>query len=381
MTQPPDPRRRALTLLVVLLLLACGSGAAVWWYVQFGQWRESTDNAYLTGNLVVVSALVNGTVVALNAEENDQVARGAELLRIGDGDLRQELELRKEELALAVQDVVALRAEVARAGSEVALRETTERLAREEYARRERLFARRMLSEEELDAARTRAEEAAGSLQTARHALEEARVRAGTGSVAEHPAINAAAARLRASYRNWRKTVVVSPVDGQVARRRVQLGQRVEAGTALFSIAERGSAWVEANFKEDQLRHMRPGQPVAIRSDLYGDELDLRGRLASIGAGTGSVFAILPPQNATGNWIKIVQRVPVRIELEERGLGNGHPLPFGASLHVEVDTHRRDGPRLAPTPVRPASDASAVYAYQSEGVDGLITGIIRANGG
>jgi membrane fusion protein (multidrug efflux system) len=160
----------------------------------------------------------------------------------------------------------------------------------------------------------------------------------------------------------------------------VQLGRRVEAGAPLFSIADRGSAWVEANFKEDQLRHMRPGQPVAIRSDLYGEDLELRGRVASIGAGTGSVFAILPPQNATGNWIKIVQRVPVRIELEQ-AFSAEHPLPFGASLHVEVDTHRRDGPRLAATPERREADASAAYAYQSEGADELIAGIVRANGG
>ena len=254
--------RRRLTLAVLLALLLIAAAALFLWYWKVLQWQESTDNAYLVGNLVSVSAQTTGTVVWIGAEENDSVAAGDELVRLGGGDDRQILEQRKEQLALAVQEIVALRAQVARRRAELEERTITRRLADEEYQRRKRLHARKMLSDEELDAARTRAQETAGALETARHALQEARVRAGDQAIGAHPAVLAAASAVRSAWRTWRKSSVLCPVDGEVARRRVQLGQRIEAGAPLFSIAERSSAWVEANFKETQLRHMRPGQPV-----------------------------------------------------------------------------------------------------------------------
>jgi membrane fusion protein (multidrug efflux system) len=158
----------------------------------------------------------------------------------------------------------------------------------------------------------------------------------------------------------------------------VQAGQRIAEGTPLFSIAERHSAWIEANFKETQLRHIRPGQPVEIRSDLYGTDNILHGRVASIGSGTGSVFSLLPPQNATGNWIKIVQRVPVRIQLDE-GFDREHPLPFGASLHVRVDTRDREGPALPPIRTEESVADADIYHYQDEGVEELIAQIIASH--
>jgi membrane fusion protein (multidrug efflux system) len=211
-------------------------------------------------------------------------------------------------------------------------------------------------------------------------ALQKARVSAGSQPLDQHPQVLAAASWIRSAYRDWRKTHIYSPVDGEIARRRVQAGQRIVPGTPLFSIAERHSAWVEANFKETELRDLRPGQPVDIHSDLYGDEAVLKGSVASIGLGTGSVFSLLPPQNATGNWIKIVQRVPVRIELDQ-GYDRNYPLPFGASLHVRVDTHDRSGPLLVPHAERqPIADAD-IYAYQNEGVEEIIAGIIAGQTG
>jgi membrane fusion protein (multidrug efflux system) len=234
-----------------------------------------------------------------------------------------------------------------------------------------------MVSEEELDAAETRQKETLGVIETARLAHREARVRAGSPMLAKHPRVLVAVARLRASYRDWRKTLLIAPIDGEIARRRVQAGQRIQPGTPLFSIADRRNAWVEANFKENQLRHIRPGQAVEMYSDLYGEDIVLAGRVASIGTGTGAIFSLLPPQNATGNWIKIVQRVPVRIELEE-GFDAAHPLPFGSSLHVRIDTHDRSGPPLVSREgVDPVVD-TGIYAYQDEGADELIASIIAA---
>ena len=372
----PGLRKRLITVILLLAVLA-GAGAAGWYYWQ-SRWYVTTENAYLTGNLVEVSAQIGGTVVWIGPEQNQVVHRGQELLRLTDGDELETLALRKNELALAVQDVQTLRAEVNRLQAEQRLRAVTHDLAEDEYERRQRLYPKNMVSKEELDSARTREAETEVSLETARLALEKARVRAGTQPLDEHPMVMVAAAHLRSAYRDWRKTQVISPVDGEVARRRVQAGQRISAGTPLFSIAQRQGAWIEANFKETQLRHIRPGQPVELIRDLYGDSVKLRGRVDSIGTGTGSVFSLLPPQNATGNWIKIVQRVPVRILLEE-GFDRDHPLPFGASLEVKVATHDRSGPPLAVEHApEPVADAD-IYHYQAEGVEQLIAQIIADN--
>jgi len=366
-------RRRSLLLILLLLVLVAGAGAA--WYYWQGQWYESTGNAYLTGNLVEVSAQIGGSVVWIGPEQNDRVEAGELILRLADGDELQALDLSREELALTVQEVLALHARVERLAAEIKLRSVTHKLAREEYLRRKNLRGRNMVSQEELDAAETRQQETWNLMETARLALQEARVTAGSADLTANARVMAAAARLRASYREWRKTRVVAPVTGEVARRRVQAGQRIQAGTPLFSIAQREGAWIEANFKENQLRNLRPGQPVQISSDLYGGDLVLRGHVASIGSGTGSVFSLLPPQNATGNWIKIVQRVPVRIELEG-GFDPAHPLPFGASLEVVVDTRDRSGPRLASTPAAESVASAEVFGYQDEGADELVTEVI-----
>ena len=374
------PRRRVLTLVIIVCLLGAAAGAGALWYLRVGQWRETTDNAYLTGNIVTVAAEVDGPVVEVGVEDNEPVRAGQTIAVIADGDLQLTLDSRKQMLGLAVQEVQARRAQVERARSELALKEITHRLAVDEYERRKRLHARRMLAEEELDASRTRAEETAGELETSRRALTEAEVRAGTGDLAAHPMVTAAASGLRSAWRMLAKARVVSPVAGVVAKRRVQLGQRVAPGTPLFSIAEAGSVWIEANFKENQLRNMRPGQSVRVRSDLYDDELALTGAVESIGSGTGAIFALLPAQNATGNWIKIVQRVPVRIRITG-GLDAAHPLPLGAGLHVEVDTHDRNGPRLATVTREGPLGASGVYDDRDAGADEVVAATIAAAAG
>jgi membrane fusion protein (multidrug efflux system) len=378
MEDSPQPKlRKRLIAAIFLVAFLSGAGAAALYYWH-ARWYATTENAYLTGNLVEVSAQIDGTVVWIGPEQNQLVNRGQALLRLTDGDQLETLALRKSELALAVQDVQTLRAEVSRLQAEQRLRAVTHDLAEDEFQRRQRLYPKNMVSKEELDAARAREAETRVALETARLALEKAQVTAGSQPLEEHPMVMLAAANLRRAYRDWRKTQVISPVDGEVARRRVQAGQRIAAGTPLFSIAERQGAWIEANFKETQMRHIRPGQPVEITSDLYGRSVRISGRVDSIGTGTGSVFSLLPPQNATGNWIKIVQRVPVRIELQE-GFDREHPLPFGASLHVRVDTRDRSGKPLAvdrgPEPVADAD----IYHYQVEGVNELVAQIIADN--
>jgi membrane fusion protein (multidrug efflux system) len=313
-------------------------------------------------------------------EENDAVTAGSEILRLDDGDTLEALELAKHQLALVIRDVNVLHARVQRLRAEVRLRSVTHELAQDEYQRRKRLVDDNMVSIEELDSARTREEETLGMLETAELALQEALLEAGTRDLPANPLVMAAAASLRTAYRDWRKTVILAPASGEIARRGVQVGQRVDIASPLITIAERQSAWVEANFKENQLANIRPGQAVTMVSDLYGDALTLSGRVESIGTGTGAVFSLLPPQNATGNWIKIVQRVPVRISLDEPADAE-HPLPFGASLSVRVDTSERTGPRRPPVPRATTVAETAVFSQQDLGASELIASIIAANRG
>ena len=378
MTASPSNGRRAGVLIILLLavLLIIGGGAA--WYYQVAQWRESTDNAYVSGNLVVVAPQIDGTVVWIGAEENDYVEAGQELVRLDENDALNELDLRKHELAQTVREVATLHEQVRRQEAELALQQVTHRLARDEYQRRQRLAKVKMVSEEELDAARSRNDETLGALETARRAIGEARMRAGSMPIQDHPLVQTAAARLRAAYRQWRKTVIVAPVSGHVAQRRVQAGQRVEPASPLLSLAELDSAWVEANFKETQLRHLQIGQEAEIVSDLYGDDVKFTGRVAGIGSGTGSVFALLPPQNATGNWIKILQRVPVRIEFRKNTSGE-HPLPLGSSLRVTVDTKSRNGKKLASSSNSRAVAEAVVFGYQTDGFEELLSRLIADN--
>jgi membrane fusion protein, multidrug efflux system len=378
MTHPAKKTQsRWLIFSILFVAVVAGVGVAVW-YLREARWYETTDNAYLTGNLVEVSAQIDGTVVWIGPEQNQTVSRGQEILRLADGDELELLELRKHELALAVQDVLTLRAEVKRLEAERRLRVVTHDLAAEEFERRKRLYPKNMVSKEELDAAQAREAETSVALETALLALQKSQVRAGKQSLNEHPMVRVAAARVRSAYRDWRKTRIISPVDGEIARRRVQAGQSISKGAPLFTIAERDNAWIEANFKETQLRHIRPGQPVDIHSDLYGSDFLIEGAVQTIGTGTGSVFSLLPPQNATGNWIKIVQRVPVRIVLKD-GFDQQHPLPFGSSLAVSVDTHDRSGQRLQPvTGSDPVADAD-IYSYLDKGADELVTRIIASS--
>lgn len=362
---------------ILFVAAVAGAGIAVWYFWE-ARWYETTDNAYLTGNLIEVSAQIDGTVVWIGPEQNQAVTRAQEILRLADGDELELLELRKHELALAVQDVLTLRAEVKRLEAERRLKVVTHDLAVDEYERRKRLYPQNMVSKEELDSARAREAETRVALETAKLALQKSQVRAGEQALNEHPMVRVVAARVRSAYRGWRKTQVISPVDGEIARRRVQAGQSISKGAPLFTIAERNTAWIEANFKETQLRHIRPGQPVEIYSDLYGSDFSLKGTVQTIGTGTGSVFSLLPPQNATGNWIKIVQRVPVRIVLNG-GFDQQHPLPFGSSMAVRVDTHDRSGQRLPQvTGTGPVADAD-IYSYLDKGANELVARIIASN--
>ena len=367
-------RRRAKRLFIVLIIFSIAGTGSAYWYLNIGQWVESTDNAYVRGNMVSIASKVPGVVKHISNDTDDFVEAGQLMAQMSWADADRALEEAKGMLGMAIREVASRSAAITVARSELKLKETTQRLATQEYERRKALLKSKAVAQESVDSAQTRFEETTVELEKARNQLRQAMSAATEHNIKDHPMIKVASARLLDAVRTRNKHEIFTPVGGRVAQRRVQAGQVIDAGQPIFSIVEAGNYWIEANFKETQLRHLRPGQPVAIEADIYGDTKAFAGRVTSIGSGTGAVFSILPPQNATGNWIKIVQRVPVRIDLDEKT--SEFPLPIGASLTVHVDTHDRSTPRAFTAQDRGEVSADAVYEDASRGAQALIEQVI-----
>jgi membrane fusion protein, multidrug efflux system len=352
-----------------LVLLVCVLIGAVWlllWQRVLSV-RESTSNAYVGGHQVQVSPQVQGTVVAIHVDDTQRVSAGQLLITLESTDAEVALIQARANLALAVQRVRQMRDQAAQDAELVAARKLSLWHAKADLERREPLLDERAIAAEEVQHVRDRVTESRVALQGAERQAGASRALAGNGSLAEHPAVQAARAAFLHASIALQRTRIVAPVAGDIVQRTVQLGNRVQPGQALMRIVPLNELWVDANFKEVQLRHLRIGQPAKITVDLYGGSYTFHSRIAGFSAGTGAAFALLPPQNAAGNWVKVVQRVPVRIKLDPQQLEH-HPLRVGLSAEVTVDTHDRSGPQLAPLaalatlPVEPATDLRAAEA-------------------
>lgn len=368
-------RRRNLLILALILVLA-GLGWSIYWY-QHGRWFQSTEDAYVAGNVVPVNAEVTGTVIAVHVRETDAVAAGQLLVELDPRDAQLAVDAAAAELAGTVRSVRSSFAQAERLRAQIAAREAELRRAREDLRRRLSLAGGGAVSDEEINHAR----ESLGALEAAarasREELKAALAQTENTTPATHPQVLRAAARVREAALALRRTRVLAPVAGVVARKNAQLGQRVSPAAPLLSIVQLEDVWVEANFKEVQLERMRIGQPVSLHADLYGKKVSYGGHVEGISPGTGAAFALLPPQNASGNWIKIVQRVPVRIALDSAET-EANPLRIGLSMHAEVDLHDQSGPILATAPeLLPADTPPAVAADPA--VEAMIERIIREN--
>ena len=372
----PGNRRRRL--LVILVLIFLGAGAlAGWHWVTVGRYREFTDDAYVDGNLVRITARSEGTVVSISADEMDPVRQGQMLVSLEDSDARAALDQAKATLAETVRRTDQLLAQAEQQRAVVDLREKQLELAEDTERRRVALAAQKLGPEEQARQSRLNAEIAAANLEVSRRELATTEALIQHTPLARQPAVLEAEARLRSAYLDWTRCRLPAPVSGYVAKRTVQLGQRVKPEDALMAVVPLDQLWVDANFKEDQLTHLRLGQAVTLTADLYGDDVVYHGKVQGIGMGTGAAFALLPAQNASGNWIKIVQRLPVRIQLDRNELLQ-HPLRLGLSMRVTVDTHQRDGIVLAALPMaKPFS--TPVYDPGDDPLEGVIDGIIKAN--
>ncbi|MBB5213571.1 HlyD family efflux transporter periplasmic adaptor subunit [Parapusillimonas granuli] len=391
----PAYRRKTLLLIATLAFAAIGIAYAIWWAVYASHF-EATDNAYVKGNLVQVVSQIPGTVVAIEADDTDRVERGAPLVRLDASDAELALSKAKAGLAQTLRQTRAvfvqndaLKAEIDVRKADIERAKADLSKARSDLKRREALAKSGGVSGEEILHARTALEAAESGLAQAQAALAVAKARLATNlaltagmAVEDHPDVRLAADKLREALLAGSRTLVPAPVSGMIAQRSAQVGQHVAPGAPLMTIVPLDQLWVEANFKESQLRRMKPGQRATLTADVYGGDLRYHGYVQGLAAGTGSVFSLLPAQNASGNWIKVVQRLPVRIVLDPEEVAR-HPLRVGLSMQVEVDLHDPTDQDVAAARRIADSDAlsTTVYGSVDDRADALIAGIIAANGG
>ena len=356
--------------------VAIGIAWGAYWMLVL-RYAQSTDDAYVSGNIVQITPQIAGTVVKIAADDTQFVKAGSTLVELDPSDAKLALEAADARLARTVRDVRGLFATTAQLRASLDMRSADVARATEDLARRQRLASSGAVSGEELQHARDALTSAQAALIAAREQLAANQARTDRTTVSNHPDVLAAAAQVHDAYLDLARTHLPAPVSGYVAKRAVQLGQRVAPGAPLMAIVPLDQVWVDANFKEPQLATMRVGQPVTLKADLYGGKVRYHGTVAGFGAGTGSAFSLLPPQNATGNWIKIVQRVPVRIALEPKELAE-HPLRIGLSMHASVDLHDQSGPVLG-TPSQAVAASMPARAERDDRVEALIASTIAAN--
>ena len=378
-TEPPANGRRKRSLIAIAVAFALTGAAWGGWWATHGRFMEHTDDAYVAGNVVQITPQVAGTVVSIDADDTQLVKAGQALVRLDPSDARVALQQAEAQLGQSVREVRALYAGGSALEASIKQREADLVKARDDLARRQQIAGTGAVAGEEIDHARAALRAAETAVFTAREQLGTNRVQTSGTRVETHPTVQRAAARVEETYLALARTAVPAPIGGLVARRSVQIGQRVAAGAPLMAVVPLEQVWVDANFKESQLRRMRIGQPVTVTADVYGSSVEYHGKVAGLAAGTGAAFALLPAQNASGNWIKVVQRVPVRVTLDAQELA-AHPLRIGLSMQVEVDMREGgDAPLSAAAPALVAR--TEVFADPGKAARERIRAIISANNG
>ena len=336
-------RKRMMTLLVIVILIAAIAYGL--YYFLVARFHESTDDAYVNGNVVQITPQVTGTVIAVNADDTQTVKAGDPVVVLDPADARVALQQSEANLGQVVRQVRGLFADDNQYQAQVEVREADLSRAQDDLRRRMTIAQTGAVSQEEISHARDAVKSAQAALDAAKQQLASNRALTANTTIADHPNVEAAAAKVRDAYLANARNTLPAPVTGYVAKRSVQVGQRVSPGNPLMAIVPLNGVWVDANFKEVQLKHMRIGQPVELIADVYGSSVVFHGKVVGFSAGTGSAFSLLPAQNATGNWIKVVQRLPVRIQLDPQELEK-HPLRIGLSMNVDVSIKDENGGQL-----------------------------------
>jgi membrane fusion protein (multidrug efflux system) len=372
----PGKRRRALLIVTGIFILAGLLWFLLWYFVL--STRVSTDNAYVGGNQVAISAQVPGTVVAILADNTQRVEAGQVLVKLDRTDADTRLQQARSALAQAVRGVRQQTSSATGADAQVVAARLDLKKAQADLKRRLPLIAAQAESPEIVQHLRDGIEQAQAAVNAAEAQAAAAHAAVEGTDVGQNPVVMLARANFRAAWVAAQRNAIYAPVSGYVAQRSVQLGNSVAAGQQLMTVVPLHDLWVEANFKESQLRHIRIGQPAKVVSDVYGGDAEFHGKVIGLGAGTGSVFSLLPAQNATGNWIKVVQRVPVRISLDNRELDK-HPLRIGLSTEATIDITDDEGSVLATAPAQQPVAQTDVYEQMASKADEEADQVIRAN--
>ncbi|QQK71189.1 multidrug efflux MFS transporter periplasmic adaptor subunit EmrA [Pectobacterium versatile] len=371
-------RKRVLSLLTFIFVVL-GCAWLVYWFLVLRH-HQSTDDAYVAGNQIQIMAQVSGSVTHVNVDNTDFVKQGQVLVELDPTDAQQTFERAKTGLANSVRQTHQLIINSKQYQANIELRQTELNKAQSDLSRREALGSANAIGREEVQHARDAVATAKAALEVARQQYQANQAMILDTPLEKQPAIQQASVEMRDAWLALQRTKIVSPIDGYVSRRSVQIGARISSTSALMAVVPANHLWVDANFKETQLANMRIGQPATVIADIYGDDVVYQGKVVGLDMGTGSAFSLLPAQNATGNWIKVVQRLPVRIEIDQKQIAE-HPLRIGLSALVNVDTANTEGSALAET-------SRTTPAYQSDAltldltpVNQEISAIIQANAG
>lgn len=375
-TEKGKGKKRGVLLVIALIFILAGLA----WYLYYLfvlSVHETTDDAYVNGDMVTISSRTNGTVVEVGVEDTDRVVAGQVLVRLDPVDAKISLLNAEGQLGQAVRNASQQIEQARQADAAVAQRRSEYQQRLSEYQRRHPLLAEHAVSREDVDNGRRAVDAARAALAQAEYSAAAARAQVNGSKITDFPSVIQARAQFLNAWVNHFNDAIISPIDGYAARRQVQVGQRVQAGQTLLTVVPLRDLWIDANFKETQLKNIRIGQPVKITTDQYGDQV-FHGKVAGLDAGTGAAFALLPAENATGNWIKVVQRLPVRVELDADELAK-HPLRIGLSTYTTIDTHDTEGKVLATVPRAKPLLSTDVYQHELQHADQAADAIIQAN--
>ena len=369
-------RKKAFGIFFFILIITTALTALYWFF--FLKDYQSTEDAYVNGNQIMISSQVAGNVRQINVENMDFVHAGDVLLELDDTDYQLSFSQAQNTLVSAVRQISQLGYTVKQLEATVQANQTALTKAQGDLARREQLGKSGAIDKESLQHAREAVMTAEANLKAVKNQLAANKSLLMNVPLKEQPEIQKAISSVKQAWLNLQRTKITSPIDGYVARRSTQVGQKVAVGSALMAVIANDQMWVDANFKETQLKDMRIGQPVKLSFDLYGHDVKFDGKIEGIEMGTGSAFSVLPAQNATGNWIKVVQRVPVRISLDPQQITR-YPLRIGLSTLVEVNIADTKGEMLSQQKRTAPLYATNTLSYDESAVENLIEKIIRDN--
>lgn len=376
-SSPPVHSRKKMLLIVTGVLAALGLAWFLLW-VFYLQYHESTDDAYANGNLVNINAAVAGTVIAFYADNTDLVKEGQLIVQLDPTYHQVAYEQALASLAATVLQVRQLYNDVFVNQANVNSKTASLSKTKFDYENRSALISAKAVSNEDYIHSRDDLTIAENELKKAEYQLQVSQAAVGNSPIESHPLIEEKKSEVRQAFYNLRHCEIYAPTTGFVAQRNVNVGQWVTLNTAMMAIIPKDYVWVDANFKETQLTYMRVGQPAAVWFDLYGSHVKYQGKVLGIASGSGSVFSLIPPQNATGNWIKIVQRLAVRISLDP-DVVQKYPVRLGISAEVNVDITDQNLPMLPTIPSTEKVAATRVFDISMDEVNLLIDKIVSTN--